>query len=35
MRAINNKSKVNLKKIFENFETSLLKFAQILQKMSS
>ena len=35
MRIINNKFQVNLTKQFENFGTSLLKFAQILQEALS
>ena len=35
MRTINNKSQVNLTKMFENCGTSVLKFTHILQIASS
>ena len=35
MRTINNSFQVNLTKLFENFGTNLVKFAQILQKASN
>ena len=35
MRTVNNKSQVNLTKLFENFGTNLHKFAQIVQEKTS
>ena len=35
IRAINNSFQVNLTKLFVNFGTNLVKFAQILKKASS